>query len=291
MTKPTILSAAVALLFVCLPIDRPHPVIEKIDQPELRYRLLSYFGNVHYCDPYAYPMTHSDVEDALTVFPEIRKDPATFAAITQHAGLKGETEFTDAAKVTIYREYRKLRWAVRLKFADSGNSFELAYFDSLGQGFRVAGVIGPGDKIRVVSKEPAVLRCPICLARGTRIDTPAGPVSVEDLRVGMLVWTLNQANERVAAPVEKVSAVPTPVGHHVVHMTMQDGRELWVSPGHPTADGRNVSQLQAGSIYIDGEILKVETMSYPGDKTYDLLPAGSTGFYWANGILLGSTLR
>ncbi len=27
------------------------------------------------------------------------------------------------------------------------------------------------------------------------------------------------------------------------------------------------------------------------DYTYDILPSGSTGAYWANGILLGSTLR
>jgi len=30
---------------------------------------------------------------------------------------------------------------------------------------------------------------------------------------------------------------------------------------------------------------------YAGEKTYDLLPAGDTGVYWANGILLGSTLK
>jgi hypothetical protein len=29
---------------------------------------------------------------------------------------------------------------------------------------------------------------------------------------------------------------------------------------------------------------------YAGERTYDLVPAGATGRYWANGILLSSTL-
>jgi hypothetical protein len=29
---------------------------------------------------------------------------------------------------------------------------------------------------------------------------------------------------------------------------------------------------------------------YAGGRTWDLLPAGATGSYWANGILLASTL-
>lgn len=268
-----------------------YPPIEKIDQPGLRYRLLDYFGQIRDCDSYSYPVGRSDLQDALTAFPEIRNDQPTFAAITEHAGWKGKTDFTDAEKAAIYRQYRKLRWAVRLEPAASGYNFKLAYFDNMHQGFLVMGVITPPDKIKVLQKEPARLQCPICLARGTRIDTPGGPVAVEDLRAGMLVWTLDSKNARVAAPVERVSAVPVPVGHRVVHLMMQDGRELWVSAGHPTADGRSVGQLQQGNIYSQSTIVKTEIVSYSGDKTYDLLPAGDTGFYWANGILLGSTLK
>jgi hypothetical protein len=31
--------------------------------------------------------------------------------------------------------------------------------------------------------------------------------------------------------------------------------------------------------------------TYRGGMTFDLLPSGSTGSYWANGILLASTLQ
>jgi len=282
-----------------------HVPIVKLEQPELRYRLIEHFPYVHYCDPYCIPMCRRDGqgEDALRAFRELKeKDPATFAAILQHAGWKGKTEFSNADKGAIYGQYLKLSGSVRLEPAEAGYKFELADNEPLPgpsrngvpsrtQGYRIEGVIVPPDKITVLRKTPAWVGCPICLARGAKIDTPNGPVAVENLRPGMLVWTLDRKNERVAAPVLQVSAVPVPVGHRVVHLVMQDGRELWVSAGHPTADGRSVGQLQAGNSYSASVVLKSEIVSYAGEKTYELLPAGDTGFYWANGILLGSTLK
>jgi hypothetical protein len=42
---------------------------------------------------------------------------------------------------------------------------------------------------------------------------------------------------------------------------------------------------------LDGAlVINVERLHYAGTATYDLLPSGDTGFYWANGILIGSTL-
>jgi hypothetical protein len=37
---------------------------------------------------------------------------------------------------------------------------------------------------------------------------------------------------------------------------------------------------------VDG----TERVAYAEPETYDVLPAGATGCYWANGILVGSTL-
>lgn len=147
------------------PPSRYQP-IEKLEHPELRYRLLEHFVHVQYCDRYSWPLALSDVPDALRAFPEIRKDQATFAAITQHLGLKGKTEFTDADKAKIYREYRKLRAAVRLEPAEAGYKFELGYLESespsqMVEGYLVEGVIVPPDKITVLKKTPARLGCPI----------------------------------------------------------------------------------------------------------------------------------
>jgi len=129
-----------------------------------------------------------------------------------------------------------------------------------------------------------------CLAPNTVIDTPTGAVAAEDLQVGDLVWTVDSAGARTAATILETSRVPVTASHQMMHLVMADGRELWASPGHPTADGRALGDLKAGDI-LDGTYIAVaERVPYGQPATYDLLPSGETGYYWANGILLGSTL-
>ena len=62
-------------------------------------------------------------------------------------------------------------------------------------------------------------------------------------------------------------------------------------PGHPTVDGRTVIQLSQSASYDGSALSSTEVVPYGETSTYDLLPAGNTGFYWANGIPLASTLR
>jgi hypothetical protein len=73
-------------------------------------------------------------------------------------------------------------------------------------------------------------------------------------------------------------------------MLLSDGRELWASPGHPTADGRKLGDLQTGDLLDGAHINLIEHLTYDEIATYDLLPSGDTGSYWANEILMGSTL-
>jgi hypothetical protein len=82
-----------------------------------------------------------------------------------------------------------------------------------------------------------------------------------------------------------------PATHEVVRLTLDDGRVVFVSPGHPTADERYIGDLLAGDALDGASVMRVERVRYAGGATYDILPAGATGAYWANGILLGSTLR
>jgi len=81
-----------------------------------------------------------------------------------------------------------------------------------------------------------------------------------------------------------------PATHRVVHLVLADGREVLVSPGHKTADGRPVGTLNIGDILDGSTIMHLELVPYAAGQTYDLLPSGATGHYWANGILLSSTL-
>jgi hypothetical protein len=76
----------------------------------------------------------------------------------------------------------------------------------------------------------------------------------------------------------------------MVHLVLDDGRQLWASPSHPTADGRLVGELQVGDLLDGGRVVQIERLLYGEVATYDILPASETGWYWANGVLVGSTL-
>jgi hypothetical protein len=76
----------------------------------------------------------------------------------------------------------------------------------------------------------------------------------------------------------------------MVHLVMADGSEVWVSPLHPTADDRTVGELTAGDSLGGVRVAQVERVLYTQPATFDVLPSGDTGHYWANGVLLGSTL-
>ena len=143
---------------------------------------------------------------------------------------------------------------------------------------------------KVPTSVPTPIPTFVCLPAGTLIDTPNGPMAIEGLKIGDAVWTVDASGSRVPSTILQTSVVPVPAGHLFVHVILQDGRELWASPGHPTADGRKMGDLVAGE-YLDGALItKVEIVPSDQPATHDILPAGATGYYWANGVLIGSTL-
>jgi hypothetical protein len=87
-----------------------------------------------------------------------------------------------------------------------------------------------------------------------------------------------------------VSRTLVPDNHSVIHLVLVDHREVWVSTGHPTADGRIVGNLSVGDYYDGAKIISADLVPYWDHYTYDLLPDSDTGYYWANDVLLGSTL-
>jgi len=258
---------------------------------ELKYRLLAQFPDLFFCDPDYYPVARAnEIDLARQHFPELQANAEEFNAILAHNQLAGLSTFTDEQKLLIYREHKKLA-AIHLTLAGTKYQFQLQVSQSKAQGELITGTIDGQGTVSVQQRKATIATCPICLAEGTLIDTPVGPIPVQNLSVGMLVWTQNEAGERVAKPVMQMGKTVVPSTHQVVHLVLADGRELWVSPAHPAADGRQVGQLQAGDP-LDGGVVRTATLvRYTGYATYDLLPAGDTGFYWANGILLASTLK
>lgn len=129
-----------------------------------------------------------------------------------------------------------------------------------------------------------------CLPPNVRIATPSGSVPIDSVSVGMPVWTLDGAGHRVAGVVLGVSSVPVRGPHHVQRIVLGDGRSVTASLLHPILGRRPIQELRLGETYDGATVERIEILPYEGDRTYDILPS-HTGAYWANDILLGSTLE
>jgi Hint domain-containing protein len=293
--------AAVLLLSACQwagllssPSPSPTPGGEPLSEVEAKYALLDGFGPLWFCDPDFYPIAVEDERAAaLRSWAEVIADDQVFHAIRQHLGWRPGRELTDGDKLAAYREWKVLRAMSLEPAGDTGWRFDILTLDAprAQTGHHTVGTIARDGRIRVTLREessgPA---CPICLARGTLISTPKGQLPVEQLARGDLVWTIGPDGSQVAARIESVGSMAVPHTHRVVHLVLADGREVWASPGHPTADGRTLGALRAGDQVAGARVVSAELVPYGGGATFDLLPAGATGAYWANGIPLGSTL-
>jgi len=264
------------------------PVVYSV--PELQYQLISKFGNVFYCDPDIYPVARPEQEEknALDQFPIIRANEAEFSAIVEQLGLPNKAEYTGEEKLQIYREHKKLRLAVQMTAL--GDAYQFILRVGEGQGVCIEGTITPSGEMTVQKREPSFNTCPICLAEGTIIDTPNGPISVEQLRKGMAVWTVDGSGKRVAAEVVETAVTPVLPSFEVVMVRLNDGRNVTASPSHPTAEGRVLGDYRLGDTLDGGLVVAVEHVVYDSNATYDILPSGTTRLYRANGVLLRSTL-
>jgi hypothetical protein len=129
----------------------------------------------------------------------------------------------------------------------------------------------------------------MCASPETPIATPAGERPIAELRVGDLVYSVD-GEAILAVPIARVNRTPVH-GHRVLHVALSDGRSLEISGPHPLADGRPLEALAAGA-ELDGlEVLETRWVDYGHEYTYDILPASSTGTYFAAGLQLGSTLK
>jgi hypothetical protein len=264
-------------------------------EAQLKLGLVDAYGPLWYCDPDFFPIAHGEeIDNAKARWPEVMADAEAFRAIAAKLGLDPAAAFTDAQKLAAYQAWKVLQ-AIALN--PIGND---AYrFDYLaqpkpggGEGLRTAGTITTSGAITVEQQAASgAPNCPICLPRGTRIETPSGGVAVEALRIGDAVWTLDVQGRLVVASVIALGSTLAPANHHVVRVVLADGRSVTASPGHPLADGRHVGDLRAGDL-VDGTVVtSAGLVPYGGARTYDLVVSGPTGSYLVDGIALGSTIR
>ena len=271
----------------------PSPVSgSPLNVTQLKFAVMDVVGRPVYCDPDFYPIAREGGEQAraISTYPQMKADAETYAAIVAHEHLPS-ADLTDAQKLVVYRAWKLLR-ALNLTQGGSGYSFQYRIQPSAGKYQMVGGTVRV-DGVVTISSRTAVgaPNCPICLAASTLIATPHGQMRVTDVRVGQVVWTQTADGRRIAEPAIEVGSMPVPQEHLMVHLVLADGRELLASPGHRTADGRALGDLQKGDALDGSAVTSWELVAYSGERTYDLLPAGATGRYWADGILLSSTLR
>ena len=275
------------------PAGSPSPSSSPLSLPALKLAVLEAVGgHLAYCDPDLYPVAHGTrLQNAQARFPTIKADRLVFDAILRHEHLSAGQQFTPDELIEINDDYKQMQ-AIDLKPAGDGYAFDLLVpqqGSDVGTS-RVSGTVSRAGVVtishRAIGQKP---NCPICLAGGVRIATPLGDIPVQDLRVGMPVWTTDLRGRRIAGVVLRTGHMQAPFGHEVVRLTLADGRAVIASPGHPTADGRTIGDLMPGDRYDGGLVAGAILIGYSG-ITWDLLPSGPTGTYFADGVLLGSTL-
>ena len=292
--RPTLAAAVAVFAIACgASTPAPAPVGPPLTITQLKFRVFDSVGMPVYCDPDFYPIAREGGEqaNAIAKYPQIQADSELYSTIIAHERLS-ETNVTDQEKLIIYRVYKLLN-AIVLTRAGDGYTFNVRVRSNSGTASNelVSGTVRTDGVVTESSRTPTgAPNCPICLAAATLISTPSGDTRVTDIKPGMIVWTAATDGARIAMPVIEIGSVSVLATHQMVHLVLADGRELLASPGHRISDGRQLGGLAVGDA-LDGSTIKQwELTPYAGDRTYDLLPAGRTGTYWANGIQLSSTL-
>jgi len=261
---------------------------------ELRLLLIDRLGQPWWCDPDEYPVGRDEQQAAIERWNEMMASDA-FAAVVDRLGFTLGQDLDPPEQLAVYRLWKA---ASSFPFVDvpSGDGFRFDYLavpaGGAAEGIRTIGIIDTTGRITVESRtstgEPM---CPICLVGGTLIDTPAGSIPVERLRVGDRIWTLDGSGRRTIGTVLAAATVTAPASHRVVRLELADGRSLTASPGHPLADGRTLDELRAGDLVDGSAVVSLTWLPYGSGQTYDLLVSGESGVYLVGGIPTASTIR
>lgn len=127
---------------------------------------------------------------------------------------------------------------------------------------------------------------PNCCSADTRIRTSSVDKRIQDIKEGDLV--ISDVNK----PVKIIKTNKIEVKKHkILFVRLNDGTVLEISPEHLTSDGKKFKNLKLGDV-IDGRlVVEIKLKNYNYKYTYDILPDSGSGNYYANGVLIRSTLK
>ena len=281
----TAASLMAVLLLACGragPAAGSSPGAEPLNTAQLKFRVIDETGPPFVCGP---PVARAGGDDSVAAaqFPAIKADTSTYQAIVAHSHPPG-VESSSEYQLAVWRDWQALQ-GVHLTGGPDNYDFDLQTAQE-----RINGTVDSHGQVRISSRLPERKLCPICLPATTLIETPSGPVPVVDLKPGSAVWTASPNGDRMVGVISEVGSVAFPQGHDALKLRLADGRTLVASAGHPLADGRTLADLSRGDSLDGSTVVDIGTVYLDDGATYDVLPDGPTGDYWANGILVGSTL-
>ncbi|MCR4393631.1 MAG: Hint domain-containing protein [Dehalococcoidales bacterium] len=259
---------------------------------QLEYLIFARYPDFFWCDPDYYPVGSEELEkkNALEQFPAISANTTEFKAILEYLGIQSKSTYSDEEILRIYREHKKLTGAIQINSSGT-DRYEFSICVGSGQGYLINGVITASGAITESTRKTSINTCPICLSRGTLIANPRGNIPIENILPGDLVWSQDKQGNTITVRVERISRTRVPDDFRLLEITLTDGRELIASPSHPSASGKPLGAFLPGDILDGSVILSIISIPYAYPETFDILPAGPSGLYRANGILLMSTLQ
>ncbi|HVL90118.1 MAG TPA: Hint domain-containing protein [Actinomycetota bacterium] len=262
----------------------------------LQFIVLDRFGPPVACDPDTYPVGRADGERhaADQWWSELNVGSTHGRAIIDRLGWAFPPSAAEVDRVAAYREYKKLR-TVQMTLVDRAYQFEINAAPPGGSGSwdggpatRYVGFILPDGRIESVIEHPIDVNCPVCLDGETRIRVPGGERPVRLLRQGDPVLSVGRGGETIVTTVRRW--VRRPAHGPLLAFELADRRRLRMAGAHPLPDGRPAGMLAPGDELGGSRILRRDAVEPSGGATYDILPDGPTGHYWANGILVASTI-
>lgn len=118
--------------------------------------------------------------------------------------------------------------------------------------------------------------------------TPDGEVEIATLQPGARILTVDEAGRRVPATVLHAASTLAGSAHRVARVNLSDGRVVVGSPGHPRPGG-TLGDLREGDVLDGARVTRAQRVPLAGERTWDVLPSGSTGLYIIDGVVLRSS--